>query len=69
MGPGVELFQYLADCVGDFLRTEGMEDAALPLGNLFRYLLVYAEMKSEHFVNAPKYIFLWVLIEFFFSFV
>lgn len=32
LGPGVDLFNFLADSVQDFLRSEGMEDDELSLG-------------------------------------
>lgn len=32
LGPGVDLFNFLADCVQDFVITEGLEKEEMPLG-------------------------------------
>jgi hypothetical protein len=34
LGPGEDLFNFLADCVLDFVRSEGMEKEELSLGTL-----------------------------------
>lgn len=40
LGPGVDLFNFLADCVLDFLRSEGMEKDELSLGNHRLFLFI-----------------------------
>lgn len=34
-GSGIPLFEYLAECVSDFVISEGLQDVELPLGNYF----------------------------------
>lgn len=37
LGSGEDLFNFLADCVEDFVKAEGMENKEMPLGNLPRF--------------------------------
>ncbi|XP_046973901.1 hexokinase-1-like [Vanessa cardui] len=54
LGPGEDLFNFLADCVQDFLRTEGMENDELSLGFTFSFPMKQHSISSGELITWTK---------------
>ncbi|XP_045518979.1 hexokinase-2-like isoform X1 [Pieris brassicae] len=54
VGPGVDLFNFLADCVQDFLRSEGMEKDELSLGFTFSFPMKQHSISSGELITWTK---------------
>lgn len=60
VGSAIPLFDYLAECVSDFVITQGLQDIELPLGKLrsvfksvfkYRAFLMHIHETSHHCIN------------------
>ncbi|CAH2238666.1 hexokinase HKDC1-like [Pararge aegeria] len=54
LGPGEELFNFLADCVQDFVRAEGMEDEEMSLGFTFSFPMKQHSISSGELITWTK---------------
>ncbi|XP_026317100.1 hexokinase-2-like [Hyposmocoma kahamanoa] len=54
LGPGIDLFNFLADCVLDFVRAEGMEQEELSLGFTFSFPMKQHSILSGELVTWTK---------------
>ncbi|XP_059047147.1 hexokinase-2-like [Achroia grisella] len=54
LGPGEDLFNYLADCVHDFVRSVGMENEALSLGFTFSFPMRQHSISSGELITWTK---------------
>ncbi|CAK1595636.1 unnamed protein product [Parnassius mnemosyne] len=54
LGPGEDLFNFLADCVQDFLHCEGMEDHELSLGFTFSFPMRQHSISSGELLTWTK---------------
>ncbi|CAK1546796.1 unnamed protein product [Leptosia nina] len=54
LGPGEDLFNFLADCVLDFLRSEGMEKDELSLGFTFSFPMKQHSISSGELITWTK---------------
>ncbi|XP_013196366.1 hexokinase-2 [Amyelois transitella] len=54
LGPGEDLFNFLADCVLDFVRSEGIEHEDLPLGFTFSFPLEQTSITSGQLITWTK---------------
>ncbi|XP_068624664.1 hexokinase-4-like isoform X2 [Battus philenor] len=54
LGSGEDLFNFLADCVQDFLRCEGMEDQELSLGFTFSFPMKQHSISSGELLTWTK---------------
>ncbi|CAH2099356.1 unnamed protein product [Euphydryas editha] len=54
LGPGEDLFNFLADCVLDFLQSEGMEDDELSLGFTFSFPMRHHSISSGELITWTK---------------
>ncbi|XP_072946015.1 hexokinase type 2-like [Epargyreus clarus] len=54
LGPGEELFEFLADCVQDFLRAEGLEHEDLSLGFTFSFPMKQHSISSGELITWTK---------------
>ncbi|VVC89490.1 unnamed protein product [Leptidea sinapis] len=54
LGPGEDLFNFLADCVQDFLRSDGMERDELSLGFTFSFPMKQHSISSGELITWTK---------------
>ncbi|XP_053619258.1 hexokinase-2-like [Plodia interpunctella] len=54
LAPGVDLFNFLADCVLDFVRSEDMEDEEIPLGFTFSFPMKHTSITSGQLITWTK---------------
>ncbi|KAL0809908.1 hypothetical protein ABMA28_010767 [Loxostege sticticalis] len=54
VGPGQDLFNFLADCVLDFVRSEGMENEKLSLGFTFSFPMKQHSILSGELITWTK---------------
>lgn len=54
LGSGVELFQYLAECVHNFLKSEDMEHEEIPLGFTFSFPMRHHSISSGELITWTK---------------
>ncbi|XP_063630043.1 hexokinase-1-like isoform X1 [Cydia splendana] len=54
LGPGEDLFNFLADCVQDFVRSEGMEDQEMSLGFTFSFPMKQHSISSGELITWTK---------------
>ncbi|CAG9109481.1 unnamed protein product [Plutella xylostella] len=54
LGPGVDLFNFLADCVQDFVITEGLEKEEMPLGFTFSFPMKLHNISSGELITWTK---------------
>ncbi|KAM3955198.1 LOW QUALITY PROTEIN: hexokinase-4 [Aphomia sociella] len=54
LGPGEDLFNFLADCVQDFVRSEGMEKERLSLGFTFSFPMKQHSISSGELITWTK---------------
>lgn len=54
LGPGEDLFNFLADCVQDFVRSEGMDKESLSLGFTFSFPMRQHSISSGELITWTK---------------
>lgn len=54
LGPGIDLFDYLAECMCDFLQTKGLKGQSIPLGFTFSFPMAHHSLKTGVLVNWTK---------------
>ncbi|KAF6317262.1 hexokinase domain containing 1 [Rhinolophus ferrumequinum] len=53
-GPGSELFEYVADCLADFMRTKGLTHKKLPLGLTFSFPCAQTKLEEGVLLSWTK---------------
>lgn len=54
LGPGIDLFDYLAESMCDFLQTKGLRGQSIPLGFTFSFPMAQHSLKTGVLVNWTK---------------